>query len=69
VGARCWLNSQLATSHFPQLADGGTDAQHWTTTLTIVDTNPASTPINLYGDNGNPLPLDFDNAELVKVGV
>ena len=63
--------AQLGTAYFPQLADGGTDAQRWTTRLTIVNTNAASTvaAINLYGDDGNPLALDFGSGLVSSLSV
>jgi hypothetical protein len=65
------LLAQLGTTYFPQLADGGTDAQRWTTTLTIVNTNAASTvaAISLYGDDGNPLSLDFGSGPVSSFSV
>jgi hypothetical protein len=65
------LLAQLGTSYFPQLADGGTDAQRWTTNLTIINTNAASTlaAINLYGDDGNPLALDFGNGPVSSFSI
>jgi hypothetical protein len=49
------------SAYFPQIADGGSSAQEWITTMTFF--NPTTTAqvitINLYGDNGAPLALDF----------
>ena len=49
-------------SYFPQLADGGSDAQRWTTSLTLVNSHGSLTAlaiVNLYGNDGSPLSLDF----------
>src|SRR5579885_3682721 len=49
-------------SYFPQFVDGGTASQRWTTSLTLVNPDPAvptSAIVNLYGNDGKPLALDF----------
>src|SRR5947209_7524446 len=50
-------------SYFPQLSDGGPATQHWKTTLIFVNPNdlPTVVQVSFYGDNGNPLALDFGN--------
>jgi hypothetical protein len=48
--------------YFAQLADGGPPAQRWTTTLVLVNPNTltaATVTVSFYGDNGQPLALDF----------
>lgn len=47
--------------YFPQLADGGAPSQKWVTTLVLVNPSntTASVSVSFYGDNGQPLPLDF----------
>jgi hypothetical protein len=49
-------------SYFPQLADGGSDAQRWTTSLTLVNSHlslTATAIVSLYKDDGTSLSLDF----------
>jgi hypothetical protein len=49
-------------SYFPQLADGGSAAQRWTTSLTLVNSHLSLTAfaiVNLYANDGSPLSLDF----------
>ena len=50
------------TSYFPQLADGGSPAQRWTTTLTLVNPHSSLTAfaiVSFHGNDGAPLALDF----------
>jgi hypothetical protein len=46
---------------FPQLADGGGSAQQWQTTFTFLNpnTDAAAVLLNIYGNNGGALPIDF----------
>jgi|SRR5579864_2295688 len=49
-------------SYFPQLADGGGANQQWVTTLTFVNphsSRQANGTVNLFGNDGKPLFLDF----------
>src|SRR5215469_9832534 len=51
-------------SYFPQFTDGGSAAQRWTTTLTLVNPHESLANVaivNLYADNGSPLAVDFGN--------
>ena len=48
--------------YFPQLADGGSRAQQWQTSLLFLNpstTSSASVTIDILGNNGQPLDLDF----------
>jgi Peptidase family M48 len=59
-------------SYFPQLADGGSAAQQWSTSLTLVNSHSSSTAfavVNLYGDDGSPLDLDFGNGAVSTFNV
>src|SRR5438309_3922821 len=49
-------------SYFPQLADGGDRSQQWVTSLTFVNPHfslQAFGTVNLFGDDGSPLALNF----------
>ena len=49
-------------TYIPQLADGGGPSQQWITSLTFVNPNQsfaASGVVYIYGDDGNPLSLNF----------
>ena len=49
-------------SYFPQVADGGSVAQKWVTSFTFLNPHPsikANVVLNIYGNDGNSLALDF----------
>ena len=59
-------------SYFPQLADGGTADQRWTTRLTLInphDLFPAAATVYFYGDDGKPLSLDFGQGPVSSLDV
>ena len=54
-------------SYIPQLVDGGGSAQQWVTSLTFVNPNQsfsAAGTVYIYGDDGNPLSLNFGTGPL-----
>jgi Peptidase family M48 len=64
--------SAQVISYFPQFVDGGSDAQKWTTSLTLINphlTLSAGAMVNLYDDNGASLSLDFGNGPVSKLTV
>jgi len=55
---------------FPHLVDGGPLDQRWKVTLVFTNpntTNAANVRIRFYGDNGNPLTLDFGEGLVSQV--
>lgn len=50
------------TTFFPQLADGGSPAQRWTSTIILINPSSAQTDtvtVRLFGNDGSPLYMDF----------
>lgn len=57
-------------SYFPQIADGGSAAQNWTTSFTLVNPHgsiSANAILFVYGSDGKPLPLDFGSGPTSQV--
>ena len=49
-------------SYFPQVADGGLPSQKWVTSFTFLNPHPsikANVTLDIYGNDGSPLALDF----------
>jgi hypothetical protein len=49
-------------SYFPLIADGGSAAQKWTTSFTLINPHgsiPANAILTIYGNDGQPLALNF----------
>jgi hypothetical protein len=56
--------------YFPHLADGGTQAYKFQTSITLLNPSPtgtASVELSLLGDNGSPLALDFGQGAMSVV--
>jgi hypothetical protein len=64
-------HAQSNTTFFPQIADGGPASQDWVTTITLVNptTTAANVTVNMYGDDGTPMPLDFGNGPVTSFTV